>query len=111
MECQKIINLLDGTSDNVIRFVIPKWIEVHDQSRSAEDRYKPREWKRFKTSMLRLNLCDYNDAYIVVKGDITLTKTEGRGFIDVRNRFLAFKNNGPFTDCISKINGVLLQKI
>ena len=56
--------------------------------------------------MLRSDLCDYSDAYIVVKGDITLTKTEDRGFIDVRNRLLAFKNNAPFTDCISKINGV-----
>ena len=56
--------------------------------------------------MLKSDLCDYSDAYIVVKGDISLTKTQDRGFIDARNRFLAFKNNAPFTDCISKINGV-----
>ena len=42
-----------------------------------------------------------------MKGDITLTKTIARGFIDRRNRFLAFKNNDPFTSCISKINNVL----
>ena len=42
--------------------------------------------------MLRSDLCDYSDAYIVVKGDNTLPKTEDRGFIDVRNRILAFKN-------------------
>ena len=41
--------------------------------------------------MLRSDLCDFSDAYIVVKGDITLTKTNGRGIIDIRNRFLAFK--------------------
>ena len=57
--------------------------------------------------MLRSNLCDYSDAHIVVKRDITLTKTNGRGFIDTRSRFLAFKNNAPFTNCMSKINNVL----
>ena len=59
--------------------------------------------------MLRSDLCDFSDAYIVVKGDITLTKTNGRGIIDIRNRFLAFKNNAPFTNCISKINNVLID--
>ena len=106
MEYQKITNLLDLISDNVPRFIAKKWVEVHNQSGSAKGRYKPNKQIRFKTSMLRSDLCDYSDAYIVVKGDITLTKTEDRGFIDVRNRLLAFKNNAPFTDCISKINGV-----
>ena len=59
--------------------------------------------------MLRSDLCDFSDAYIVVKGDITLTKTNGREIIDIRNRFLAFKNNAPFTNCISKINNVLID--
>ena len=57
--------------------------------------------------MLESDLCDFSDTNIVVKGDITLTKTEERGFTDIRNRFLAFKNNTPFTNCISKINNVL----
>ena len=57
--------------------------------------------------MLRSDLCDYSDAYIAVEGAITLTKTNGREIIDIRNRFLAFKNNAPFTNCISKINNVL----
>ena len=39
----------------------------------------------------------------------TLTKTNRRGFIDIKNRFLAFKNNAPFTNCISKINNVLID--
>ena len=59
--------------------------------------------------MLRSDLCDYSGAYIVVKGDITLTKTKERGIIDIRNRFLAFKNNASFTNCISKINNVLID--
>ena len=109
MECQKITNLLDTTSDNVPRFITKKCIEVNDQSGSAGDRYKPNKQIRFKTSMLRSDLYDFSDAHIVVKGSITLTKTNGRGIIDIKNRFLAFKNKSPFTICISKINYVLID--
>ena len=59
--------------------------------------------------MLRSNLCDFNDVYIVVKGTLTLTKTDRRGFIDIRNRFLAFKSNAPFINYILKINNVLID--
>ena len=62
-----------------------------------------------KTSILRSGLCNYSDAYIVIKGDISLTKTEDGGFIDLRNRFLAFKDAVIFTGCNSKINGVLID--
>ena len=41
MEFEKIANLLETTSDNVPRFITKNWIEVHDQSRCAENRYKP----------------------------------------------------------------------
>ena len=58
--------------------------------------------------MLRSNLCDYSDEYIV-KGDITLTKATNENFIDVRSTFLAFKNNAPFSDCVLKINDVLID--
>ena len=72
MEYQKITNLLGTTLDEIPRFITKKWVEVHDQSGSADDRYKPNKQIRFKTSMLRSDLCDYSDAYIVVKGDITV---------------------------------------
>ena len=107
MEYQNITNLLDTKFDEVPKFITKKRVEVHDQSGSAHDRYKPNKQIRFKTSMLRPDLCDYSGAYIVVKGDISLTKTNGREIIDIRNRFLAFKNNAPFTNRISKINNVL----
>ena len=66
-----------------------------------------KQTNKFETSMLRSNLGDFSDAYIVVKGDITLTKTNGRGIIDIRNGFLAFQNSAPFFNCISRINNVL----
>ena len=74
MEYQKIINLLDNIPDEVPRFITKKWIEVHDQSGGA---YNTKKQIRFGTSMLRSDLCDYNDAYIVVKGDITVSATAG----------------------------------
>ena len=109
IEYQKITNLLGTTPNEMPRFITKIWVEVHDQSGSGDDRYKPSKQIRFKTSMLRSDLCDFSDAYIVVKGDITLKKDADKGFIDIRNRSLAFKNNAPFTNCISKINNVLIE--
>ena len=59
--------------------------------------------------MPRSDLCDFSEVYIVVKGGITLTKTNERRIIDIRNRFSAFKNNAPFTNCITKINNALID--
>ena len=73
IEYQKISNLLGTMPNEVPRFIIKKWIEVYDQLGSAENRYKPGKQIRSKTSMLRSDLCDFSDVYIVVKGTITLT--------------------------------------
>ena len=73
MEFQKIVNFLDTTSDNkdLPKFVTKKWVEVYDQS---QENYNPNKEIRIKTSMLRSDLCDFRDACIVDKGDITVTK-------------------------------------
>ena len=73
MEFQKITNFLDITSDNkdLPKFVTKKWIEVYDQS---ERNYDINKEIRIKKSMLRSDLCDFSDAYIVVKGTITVTE-------------------------------------
>ena len=78
MEYQNIINFLGTKSDNVPRFITKKWIEVHDQSGNAENRCKSSKQIRFKTSMLRSDFCDFSDAYIVVKRNITVTGTNNR---------------------------------
>ena len=72
MEFQKNINLLDITSDDkyLPRYVTKKWIVLYDQ---LEKNYNPNKGIRIKTSMLRSDLCDFNDAYIVVKEVITVT--------------------------------------
>ena len=104
MEFQKIINLLVITSDDkdLPRFVTKKWIEVYDQS---EKNYNANKEIRIKTPMLRSDLCDFSDANIVVKGTITVTNPNDAK----RNKAIAFKNNAPFINCISKINGVQID--
>ena len=104
MEFKKIVNFLNTNYDeNLSRFITKKWVEIYDQS---VGNYNVNKKIRIKTSMLRSDLCDYSDAYIVVKGDITL---EGDNNTNKRNKNLAFKNNALFINCISKINGVKID--
>ena len=56
--------------------------------------------------MLRSDLCDHSDAYIVANGTIIM---EGKNNRDIKSRSVAFKNNAPFINCISKINNVLID--
>ena len=104
MEFQKITNFLDINSDNKVlpKFFTKKCIEVYDQS---EGNYDVNKEIRIKTSMLRSDLCDYSDAYIIVKGTITVTNPDNAK----RNKAVAFKNNASFINCISKINGVKID--
>ena len=105
MEYQKITNLLGTTPDEVFRFITKKCVEVHDQPGNSEDRYKLSRQIRFKTSILRSDLCDFSDAYIVVKGTITGADSNN----DAYDKRLVLKNNAPFTSCISKINNTLIH--
>ena len=67
MEYQKIINLLYNTPNKLSKFKTENWIEINDKPwRTYNNQI------RFKTSMLRLSLCDYSDAYILLKGTITV---------------------------------------
>ena len=59
-------------------------------------------------SVLRSDLCDFSDAYIVVKENITL---EGNNNANKLNKNLAFKNNAPFINCISKIIDVKIDNV
>ena len=79
--------------------------KVHDQSGRADDRYKPNKQIRFKTSMLRSDLYEFSNAYIVVKGTITVTGPNDPSY----EKKLALKNNVPLTFCTSKINNTLID--
>ena len=103
MEYQKIANLLDTESNQLSKFRTRNWVEINDESRGT---YTSNDIK-FKTTMLRCNLCDYADSYILVKGTIIITGTgddDAAKRLDERNKGVIFKNCAPFTKCISRIN-------
>ena len=75
MEYQKITNLLDNIPGRVRRLITKKWIKVHDQSGES---YSTKKQIRFKASMLRTDLRDYNQAYVDVKGNITVERDNNK---------------------------------
>ena len=103
MEYQKITNLLDSSSNEPSKFRTRNWIKINDDSRGT---YTDPDIK-FKTTILKSNLCDYADAYILVRGTITITGAGADAAArqaDERNKSLIFKYCAPFTKCISRIN-------
>ena len=86
-----MINLLDNTLDQLSKFRTKNWMEINDRSQGV---YNTNSNIRFKTAMLKSSLCDYTDAYILVKGKITIT---GEGDdaaatqADERNKGVIFK--------------------
>ena len=71
----KIINLLDDTTNQSSKFRTRNWVEINDESRGdqnddGKNKYNNEDINnniKFKTSMIRSSLCDYNDTYILVK--------------------------------------------
>ena len=95
--------MLESTLDNLSKFRTRNWVEINDESRGNY----ANSAVRFKIKMLRSNLCDYADWYILAKGTITITgagaNADARN-ADERNKGVTFKNCAPFTKCISRIN-------
>ena len=112
MEHDKINNLLlseDNESKQLSKFVTRKYVK----DKSLSNIYNENISIRFKTPMLRSDLCDYSDAYILVKGTITATapgvNKNANNIRDKRNRPLILKNNAQFVSCITRINGELIE--
>ena len=102
MEYQKIANLIDDASNQHPKFRTKNWVEINDESRGT---YNVNSQIKFNTTMLKSSLYDYSDAYILVKGTITVDKTAAAD-ADANNTIIKviFKNCAPFTDYISEIN-------
>ena len=114
MEYEDTYNLLlseNNESEQLSKFVTREYVRVN----SLLDTYNENISVRFKALMLRSNLCDYSDAYILVNGTITVTApgaNNGANNIrdrSLRNRSLILKNNAPFVSCITRINGELIE--
>ena len=99
----------DNESERLFKFVTREYVRVT----SLSNTYNENKSIRFKTPMLRSNLCDYSDAYILVKDTITVTapgaNNGANNIRDKRNRPLILKNNAPFVSCITRINGELIE--
>ena len=108
MEYQKIANLIDdNTLNQPSKFRTRNWVEINDESRGA---YNVNSQIKFKTTMLKSSLCDYSDAYILVKGTISVNNTAGAGVpLNNTNKKVIFKNCAPFTNFISEINNTQID--
>ena len=108
MEYQKITNLLNDESNKPSKFKTRNWVEINDEARGT---YSPNKQIKFKISMLTSSLCDYGDAYILVKGYITVNNTAAAAADTANNtnKKVIFKNCAPFTNCISKINNTQID--
>ena len=103
MEHQKNPNLLDNASNQPSKFRTKNWVEIDDESRGT---FTGND-NKFKAAMLRSNLGDYADPYILVKRTITIAGAGNDAAArqaDERDKGVTFKNCAPFTKCISRIN-------
>ena len=88
--------MLDNTSNQPSKFRTRNWVEINDESRGIYTGNKI----KFKTAMLRSNLCYYSDAYTLVKGTITIAGSGNDAaarWADERDKGVTFKNCASFT--------------
>ena len=110
MEYDKINNLLlseDNEGAQLSKFVTRQYVKVN----SLSNTYNENKSIRFKTPMLRSNLCDYSDAYILIESTITVNGIANGAKNEIlrRNRPLILKNNAPFVSCMTKINNEFIE--
>ena len=98
METQKIVNLLGDSDNESWKLATRKWYVISDQNNTDYgEGNEDSTTVKFETKVIKSNLCDYSDAYILVTGDITATGGDD-------GTRVAFKNCAPFTKSITHIN-------
>ena len=97
METQKIINLLNDSSNEESKFSTKKWYVIDTET--GKDKYNQNNCIEFETEGIKPSLCDYSDAFILVTGDITNNDTH-----------ITFKNCAPFSKCKTEINDVFIDE-
>ena len=112
MEHDKVNNLLlseNNENEVLSKFVTREYVRIN----SLLNTYNENKSIRFQTPMLRSSLCNYSDAYILVKGTITVTalgvNNDANNIRDKKNRPVTLKNNAPFVSCTTRINGELIE--
>ena len=100
METQKIINLLNYSSNEESKFATKKWYVIDSQT--TKGKYKQGDTIKFETETIKSSLCDYSDAFILVTGNITVNA--------VNDTDVAFKTCAPFSTCKTVINDVFVDR-
>ena len=106
METQKIVNLLNGSDNENSKFATKKWYIIDSESNGNYSHHNP---IKFLTKSIESSLCDYSDAYILVTGNITVTRiisgypVQRKKPIDAATQVI-FKNCAPFENCRTEIN-------
>ena len=100
METQKIINLLNGSSNKESKFATKKWYVIDSQT--TKGKYKQGNTIKFETETIKPSLCDYSDTFILVTGNITANADD--------NTDVAFKNCASFFTCTTKINDIFVDE-
>ena len=100
METQKIISLLNDSSNEESKFATKMWYVIDSQT--TKGKYKQGDTIKFETETIKSSLCDYSDAFILVTGNITVAANNDTD--------VAFKNCAPFSTCTTKINDVFVDE-
>ena len=128
MEYQKIINLLDDAPNQPSKFRTRDWVKIKDESRGTygdddinnnsinnnninnknninnNNNNNNNNNIKFKAAVMRTGLCDYSDAYILVKGTVTVSNALAQSTdVNNTNKKAIFKNCAPFVSCITEI--------
>ena len=104
MEYEKI-NFLDTTSNQTTKLRTKNWVEINDD---AGGTYNTNSQIKFKTLILKSNLYDYNDVYLLVSGTITVGNT-GKAAASNNRKNVIIKNCAPFSGCISEIRNTQID--
>ena len=112
METQKTVNLLNGSENENSKFATKKWNVIDSESKGNYSHHDP---IKFLTESIESSLCDYSDAYILVTGNIAVTRTfasdpvQRKQLLDAATQ-VVFKNCAPFEKCSTEIDGTLVDK-
>ena len=94
--------MIDDASNQPSKYKANNWVEINGESRGA---YNVNSQINFKTTILKPTFCVYSDAYVLVKGTVTVNNTAAAdAYANNTNKKVIFKNCIPFTICITEIN-------
>ena len=99
MKTQKIINLLNDSSNEESKFDTKKWYVIDSQT--TKGKYKQGDVIKFETETIKSSLCDYSDAFISVTGNMTVTAANDTD--------VAFKNCAQFSTYKTVTNDVFVD--